>query len=138
MKKLILFLLSVLLFSSLVSAQDSTGITVVELAKSRKSWDGTPLPDYPEKSPEITILRISIPPGASLPQHYHSVINAGVLLKGELTVRTEDDKTLQLKAGDPIIEVVNKRHYGKNEGKETAVILVFYAGTPDLPITIQN
>lgn len=138
MKKMILFLLSALLLASQVSAQDSTGITVVELAKSRNSWDGTPLPAYPEKSPEITILRITISPGASLPQHFHSVINAGVLLNGELTVRTEDGKTLQLKTGDPIVEVVNKRHYGKNEGKEPAVILVFYAGTPDTPITTKN
>jgi quercetin dioxygenase-like cupin family protein len=65
------------------------------------------------------------------------VINAGVLLRGVLTVVTEQDETLQLKAGDPIIEVVNKWHYGRNDGAETAVIIVFYVGTADLALTVK-
>jgi len=63
------------------------------------------------------------------------VINAAILLKGKLTVVTEDNKTLHLKAGDSI---VNKWHYGKNEGNKTAEIIVFYAGIPDTPITIKK
>jgi len=70
--------------------------------------------------------------------HKHPVINAGVLLSGELTVVTEDNKTLYLKAGESIVEVVNKWHYGKNEGNKTAEILVFYAGVQDTPITIKQ
>ncbi len=70
--------------------------------------------------------------------HEHPVINAGVLLKGELTVVTEDNKTLYLKAGDSIVEVVNKWYYGKNEGNNTAEIIVFYVGIPDTPITIKK
>ena len=73
-----------------------------------------------------------------MPLHEHPVINAGVLLSGELTVVTEDNKTLHLKAGDAIVEVVNKWHYGKNEGNEPAEILVFYAGTADKPISIKK
>jgi quercetin dioxygenase-like cupin family protein len=59
-------------------------------------------------------------------------------LNGELTVVTEDNRTLHLKAGESIIEVVNKWHYGKNEGNETAEILVFYAGVQDTPITLEK
>ena len=70
--------------------------------------------------------------------HKQPVINAGVLLSGELTVVTEDNKTLYLKAGESIVEVVNKWHYGKNEGNKTAEILVFYAGVQDTPITIKQ
>ena len=66
----------------------------------------------------------------------HPVINAAVLLEGELTVIAESGKTKQLKAGDTLIELVNKWHYGKNEGEVPAVILVFYASTKDSPITI--
>ena len=73
-----------------------------------------------------------------MPLHEHPVINAGVLLSGELTVVTEDNKTLHLKAGESIVEVVNKWHYGKNEGNEPAEILVFYAGTADKPISIKK
>ena len=44
------------------------------------------------------------------------MINAGVLMSGQLTVETTDGNVLHLKAGDPIIEVVNTLHYGINEG----------------------
>ena len=127
-----------LVLSGLVLAQDSTGIVSTVLAKGGSSWDETPLPMYPAGKPEITILRITIPPGSALPVHQHPVINAGVLISGELTVVTEDNKTKQLKAGDALIEVVKKWHYGKNSGKVPAVILVFYAGTKDTPVTVRK
>jgi quercetin dioxygenase-like cupin family protein len=113
--------------------------TIVDvLVKSSSSWDGEILPDYPKGKPEVTILRITIPPKVQLPLHKHLVINAGVLLKGELTVVTEDKKTLNLKAGDSIVEIVNKWHYGINEGNEAAEIIVFYAGIRSMPITIEK
>ncbi len=113
-------------------------IEVETLVKSTRSWDGNELPRYPDEQPEITILKITIPPGAILPMHKHPYINAGVLLEGELTVITQEEEILQLSAGDPIIEVVNKWHYGKNEGELPATILVFYAGVADSPITVQK
>ncbi|MBN2439000.1 MAG: cupin domain-containing protein [Deltaproteobacteria bacterium] len=109
---------------------------VKELIKSTRSWDGTSLPAYPQDRPEITILRISIPAGTRLDTHSHPVINSGVLISGELTVVTLDGKTLHLKAGDPIVEVVNTWHYGINEGKVPAEIIVFYAGAVGTPITV--
>lgn len=138
MKKLICGICLALLLSANVSAKDLNAIQTEVLAKAGLSWDGSHLPDYPTSAPEITILRIKIPPGAQLPLHKHPVINAGVLLSGELTVVTEDNKTLHLKAGESIIEVVNKWHYGMNEGNTTAEILVFYAGASDTPITVKK
>jgi len=138
MRKLIYGIFIVLLLTGNVQAGEEQGIQVETLAKGSVSWDGSKLPDYPEGTPEITILRIKIPAGVTLPMHKHPVINAGMLLAGELTVITEDNKTLHLKAGDSIIEVVNKWHYGKNEGSATAEIIVFYAGVPDTAITIKK
>ncbi|MDY7002072.1 MAG: cupin domain-containing protein, partial [Thermodesulfobacteriota bacterium] len=37
-----------------------------------------------------------------------------------------------------IVEVVNTWHYGKNEGNETAEIIVFYAGIVDEAVTIKK
>lgn len=138
MKKIIYGICFTLLFSSNVLAEDVNGVHVDVLAKTSLSWDGRHLPDYTKGNPEITIHRIKIPPGAQLPLHKHPVINAGVLLNGELTVVTEDNRTLHLKVGDSIVEVVNKWHYGKNEGNKTAEIIVFYAGALDTPITIKK
>jgi quercetin dioxygenase-like cupin family protein len=67
--------------------------------------------------------------------HKHPVINIGLMTKGQLTVVTENGKRKLLKAGDTIVEVVETWHYGMNNGSEPAEILVFYAGTADLPIT---
>lgn len=115
------------------------GAAVVrELVKSTASWDGSKLPSYPQGQPEITILRISIPAGTRLKTHVHPVINAGVLLSGQLTVVAENGKTLRLTAGDPIVELVGTAHYGVNEGDEPAEIIVFYAGTDGAPITISE
>jgi quercetin dioxygenase-like cupin family protein len=109
---------------------------VKDLVKTSKSWDGEILPPYPQGQPEITIRRISIPAGKRLETHSHAVINAGVLISGELTVVTVEGKTLHLKAGDPIVEVVNTLHYGINQGKVPAEIVVFYAGVIDTLLTI--
>jgi len=111
-------------------------ITSETLVQSTRSWDGALLPAYPEGQPQVTILRITIAPGAKLPPHHHPVINAGVLLRGELTVITEDGRTLELKAGDPIVEVVETVHYGMNPGSKPAEIIVFYAGVVNTPVTV--
>lgn len=105
------------------------------LISSDLSWNGTKIPDYPEGKPKISILKITIPPGSSLPKHIHPVINAGVLIKGELFVEDEFGNQLNMKAGDPIIEVVNTVHYGENRGTIPAEIIVFYAGSEGLTIT---
>ena len=113
-------------------------VEVVTLAETTKSWNGAELPDYLEGKPKITILKITIPPKTDLQMHEHPVINCGVLTKGELTVTTEDNKILHMKAGDPIVEVVNTWHYGKNEGDKPAEIIVFYAGVEGVPITVMK
>lgn len=115
---------------------NKTPPVVKELVKTTRSWDGKPLPAYPQGQPEITVLRISVPPGTRLAAHRHPVINAGVLISGQLTVVTKEGKILLLRAGDPIVEVVNTLHYGMNQGTSPAEIIVFYAGIVDAPITI--
>jgi quercetin dioxygenase-like cupin family protein len=66
------------------------------------------------------------------------VINAGVLMSGQLTVETTDGNVLHLKAGDPIIEVVNTLHYGINEGTVPAEIVVFYAGIAGQAVSVSK
>lgn len=113
-----------------------TSLAVAELVKTSRSWDGKSLPAYPQGQPEVTILRITIPPDSRLDTHRHPVINAGVLMSGQLTVVTTDGNTLYLKAGDPIVEVVDTWHYGMNQGTVPAEIVVFYAGIAGRPITV--
>jgi len=109
-----------------------------QLVKTTQSWDENLLPAYPQGQPEVTILRLTIPPGTRLENHHHPVINAGVVISGELTVIAETGKVLYLKPGDPIVELVNTTHYGINQGKVPVDLIVFYAAVKDQPITIPD
>lgn len=137
MKKLLWCICLTFLFTGYTYAREPLAVTVDVLAKTGSSWNGKALPGYGNGAPEVTILRIAIPPGVRLPLHKHPVINAGVMTKGELTVTTKKGQVLHLHEGEPIVEVVDTWHYGKNEGSETAEIIVFYAGIQGEPITIK-
>lgn len=138
MKAIIFTTIALLFTASMTTAQAQSEVKVDVLAKTSKSWNGQQLPHYPSSQPEITMLKVTIPPGTKLPEHMHLVINAAVLLKGKLTVISENGKKLYLKAGDPIVELVNTWHYGLNEGEEPVELIVFYAGTANVPITIKK
>lgn len=123
-----------LLFIQSLFAQEE--IKVEELVASSLSWNGDALPNYHEGTPKVTILKITIPPKTKLKWHKHLVINAGILLKGQLSVFDEKGNVLKLEAGDTLVELVNTYHYGENFGDVPAEIVVFYAGTEGVPITV--
>ena len=121
-----------------VLAFEDTAVQVEPLVRSAASWNGTLMPAYPAGQPEVTIVKFRIAPGARLPMHKHPLINAGVMLAGELTVVTDKGETLRLKAGDAFIEVVEQWHYGHNQGTDPVELIVFYAGIQEQPITIKQ
>lgn len=133
MKKLLC--LCVLFASYCFTAGNVESVTLV---KSDKSWDGSAMPAYPKEAPEISVLKITIPPHTELPLHKHPIINAGYMVKGSLKVVADENKILHLKAGEALIEVVDKWHYGVNEGDETVEIVVFYAGTKESAYSIKK
>ena len=135
MKPLVLVPLMAFLLTQVTKDETISSQTI---CRSTTSWDGKTLPAYGTGQPEITIKRITIPSGTTLPLHKHPVINAGVLLRGKLTVETDDGKRLVLSAGDPIVELVNHWHRGINWGDEAVEILVFYAGTVGDRLTIKK
>ena len=117
-------------------SQNHTQIEMITLLETTESWNGKPLPKYDDGKPKITILKVIIPAKTKLETHKHSVINAAVILRGELSVITELNDTLRLKAGDACTEVVDTWHYGINNGEKPAELIVFYAGIEGNPNTI--
>ncbi|TVU59213.1 cupin domain-containing protein [Vibrio atlanticus] len=117
----------------------SSAATSENIAQSLYSWNGTKLPSISLEDPKVTIKKIIIDPGERLPIHLHPVINAGVLLSGKLTVYTEDQsQVLHLDADSDnktIVEMVDKFHYGINEGTKPAEIIVFYISDKDQILT---
>lgn len=116
------------------SAQD---VEVEQLIKTTNSWNGVSLPDCSDAETEITMLKITIPPHTSLPNHFHPVINVAYMLKGELTVISDKGEKKTIKSGDPLVELVNQEHYGVNNGNEPVEILVVYFGQVGKPITVK-
>ena len=138
MKKILLCILLMSFLLKVQAQENKAKIEVDKLAESTKSWNGELLPSYSTGQSKITILKYTIPPHTTLAMHKHFVINAGVLIKGMLTVVDEKGNTLELKAGDSIIELVNIYHSGENKGNEPAEIIVFYAGTEGATLTVKK
>lgn len=113
----------------------SDKIESVTLLKTTKSWDGTLYSAYPSGQPEVSVLKISVPPNKALDWHKHPVINAAYIEKGEIQIeRKEDGKTQWVKQGQVLPEMVNIAHRGKT-GDKGATLIVFYSGSPDLPLS---
>ncbi|EFK35463.1 Uncharacterised protein [Chryseobacterium gleum] len=136
--------LFVVLASLLLSCDNSSNepqseysdkIESVTLLKTTKSWDGTTYPAYPSSQPEISVLKIAVPPNSALNWHKHPVINAAYVEKGEIQIeRKEDGKTQWVRKGQVLPEMVNTGHRGKT-GDQGATLIVFYSGTPDTPLS---
>lgn len=113
----------------------SDKIESVTLLKTTKSWDGTTYPAYPATQPEISVLKIAVPPNSALSWHKHPIINAAYVEKGEIQIeRKEDGKTQWIRKGQVLPEMVNTGHRGKT-GDQGATLIVFYSGTPDIPLS---
>lgn len=117
---------------------EKLGVTIKELVNSTKEWDGQSLPEYPDGQAEIKVLRIKIPSGVTLPWHYHPVINAAVILKGNLELYLEDGRTKVFGPGEALVEVVNTVHAGKSIGNDDVELVVFYAGSKGQPTTVLS
>src|SRR5690606_856145 len=108
------------------------------LLKADGSWDGTPYAGYPAGRPEITVVRLSIPPHTVLPWHSHSMPNAAYVVSGSIQVEKQSDgKRRTLTTGEVLAEMVDSPHRGMT-GDEPAVLMVFYAGVPNMPLSTAH
>jgi quercetin dioxygenase-like cupin family protein len=131
-------MMSAWLAVALTTVQPSRAADAISetLLKTTKSWDGTPYKAYPSGQPEITVLRIYVPPHSTLAWHYHPVINAAYVLSGELTVqRRDNDQRQAIHAGQVLPEMVDNAHRGYT-GDQSATLIVFYAGASGGNITV--
>jgi quercetin dioxygenase-like cupin family protein len=114
----------------------SSGIQIETLTQSTSSWDGTPYKAYPAGQPQITVLKITIAPHTTMKWHSHPLPNAGYILSGELTIEKKDGTKKHFVAGQAVTETVDSVHRGIT-GAEPTVLIVFYAGSPGLPLSQQ-
>jgi quercetin dioxygenase-like cupin family protein len=97
------------------------------------SWDGILYEEYPAGRPQLSVVKVTIAPHTALNWHSHPVPSAGYVISGELTLEKKDATKKHFKAGDAIAETVDTLHRGMS-GDEPTVLIVFYAGSPKLPL----
>jgi quercetin dioxygenase-like cupin family protein len=115
--------------------ENQAAIQSEALLRSSSSWDGDPYTAYPAGRPELSVLKITIPPHTQLKWHTHPMPNAAYLLSGELTVeRKEDGKTRHFTAGQVVAEMVDVLHRGVT-GDAPVTLIVFYAGVEGMPLS---
>ena len=108
------------------------------ILKTTSTWDNAIYKKLKIKKPEITVLKIIIDVGESLPMHKHDLVNVAYVKKGTLTVITDDNKEITLHEGESLPELIGKYHYGKNTGKEPIELIVFYLGEKGSPLSVNK
>jgi quercetin dioxygenase-like cupin family protein len=106
------------------------------LLQADHSWNGQPYRHYPTGTPQLTLIRLTIPPHTALPWHTHPVPNAGYVLEGQLTITDRDSgKSHIFHTGEAFAESVNDVHRGES-GDTRTVLLIAYSGTPGTPTSV--
>jgi quercetin dioxygenase-like cupin family protein len=108
-----------------------------QLLQTTGSWDGTRYASYLRGPPQVTVLKITVPPHTALAWHQHPMINAGYVLSGKITLEIKDTGQRQtFRAGQTLAECVNTTHRGYTTD-QPAELVVFYAGLPGMPLSIK-
>lgn len=130
MKRILLALL-VFCMNGLVFAQYRQTIQVETLLKTDTSDIGQALA-YPQVGrAEISICKVTIPPGEATGWHKHSIPVFAYVMQGELQVELKNGKCNVYSKDDCISEVWNTYHNGKNNGTDTVVLIAVYLGGDD-------
>lgn len=112
-----------------------TEVTSETLMKTSFSWDGTAYVSYPKGKPEMSVLKITVPPHTELDWHTHPVPNVGFVLSGRITVEKRlDGSQKTICTGEVLPETVKSAHRGFTD-EEPATLIVFYAGAEGLPLS---
>ena len=114
---------------------DESGISANCLIETSDGWDGTPLPNYPEGKPVISIYRYVFPPHSVTADHFHKIINCGVVTKGQITLVCANGKEKTVMAGEAVVEIDGEVHHGENRGDIPAEVIMFYAGDGITPFS---
>lgn len=94
---------------------------------------------YPTtENPEVTAVKVVIPPGAETGWHRHPWPCFGYILSGELTLEMEGRDPVQLKGGEALVESVNVMHNGKNMGTEPVTLVMFVTGEKNQAFTVKD
>jgi quercetin dioxygenase-like cupin family protein len=136
MKKILFLLLQVFVFLHASSqATYNKGLIVEQLLKTDTTALGQKIVYPVFQDDEITILKITVPPGESTGWHKHIIPVFAYVLEGTLTVELKENKTITLTRNSTFSEVRNTYHNGINKGTENVILIAFYMGEKGKPLS---
>ena len=118
-------------------AQYNKGVVLETILKTDTTSIGQKI-NYPGfANDEVSIVKVTIPPGKSTGWHKHVFPVFAYVLQGTLTVEVENHKTLQYPANTSFSEVINTLHNGTNNGKEDVILIAFFLGEKGKPLSVH-
>jgi quercetin dioxygenase-like cupin family protein len=130
----------ILVFISLVSganAQYNKGVIIEPVLKTDTTSIGQKI-IYPNfANDEVSIVKVTLPPGKSTGWHKHLFPVFAYVLQGTLTVEIENKKPMQFPANSSFSEVINRLHNGINNGTEDVVLIAFFMGEKGKPLSVH-
>ena len=137
MKKLVSFFF-ILLWVLVAQAQYSNELTIEKVLKTDTTNSGQKIYFPQSENNEVSILRITIPPGKSTGWHTHEFPVFAYVEEGELTVELENNKSLTFQKNSSFSEVINTLHNGINKGTENIILIAFFMGEKGKPLSIHK
>jgi quercetin dioxygenase-like cupin family protein len=137
MKRLTLTIVAICMCFAL-KAQYNNGIIIETVLKTDTTSIGQKI-IYPNfQNYEVTISKITIASGQSTGWHKHTFPVFAYILKGNLTVELENNKTMQFPENSSFAEVLETFHNGINKGKENVVLIAFFLGEKGKPLSVHK
>jgi len=134
-KTLAIFVLFCCFFD--VCAQYNKDVEIKILLKTDTTSIGQKIA-YPNfANDEVTMAKVTIPPGKSTGWHKHVFPVFGYVIQGTLTVEIENRKPVQYPVNSSFSEVINTLHNGVNNGKEDVVLIAFFMGEKDKALSVH-
>jgi quercetin dioxygenase-like cupin family protein len=91
----------------------------------------------PDQADEITVLRITLPPGARTGRHRHPYPPTAYVLEGQLDVVTDGGGTRHYEVGDAFVET-RAAHEGLNPGSTPTVLLAVFPAAKGALLTVPE
>jgi quercetin dioxygenase-like cupin family protein len=91
----------------------------------------------PDRAGEVTVLRITLAPGARTGRHRHPFPPTAYVLEGRLDVAIDGGETRHYRAGDAFVET-GATHEGSNPGDTPTVLLAVFPAAEGVPLTVPE
>ncbi|MCK9412614.1 MAG: cupin domain-containing protein [Prolixibacteraceae bacterium] len=137
MKNLSLVVLLICCLTWQSKAQYNNDLIIIPILKTDTTSLGQKI-IYPSTSnAEVTMLKITIPPGKTTGWHEHAIPVFAYVLKGTLTVELEGNKVLKFAENSSFSEVIHTAHRGINKESSDLVLLAIYLGEKGKPLSVK-